>query len=166
MEEKGCDGARFSRIERWSRCAELPRAKSDKASIFASARVASARCSGAPREEGRATMHADPYSGRCYFRSILSIEEGRRTTRRARLCNDGFFLTPASKTCDPNADVSKESRKHVCRSIDGFGGGDRWRCEKSYFSWFSGKVWGGKMTSWTTQSFLVFNAAMVFWGNI
>lgn len=30
------------------------------------------------------TMHADPYSGRCYFRSILSIEEGRRTTWRVR----------------------------------------------------------------------------------
>ena len=57
---------------------------SDKASIFASVKAACARCSGALREEGRATMHADPYSGRCYFRSILSIEEGRRTTWRAR----------------------------------------------------------------------------------
>jgi len=81
-------------------------------SIFVSVKAAAAaaaalplrlRCGGAarsraPREESRATMHADPYSGRCYFRSILSIEEGRRTARaieraseRARLRNRALF---------------------------------------------------------------------------
>lgn len=73
----------------------LERSWSDKVSIFVSVKAASAatrrgdaarrggaaRC-GALREESRATMHADPYSGRCYFRSILSIEEGRRTAAR------------------------------------------------------------------------------------
>lgn len=88
-------------FKRSSRCAEPPRSQSDKASIFASVKAGCARCIGALREEGRATMHADPYSGRCYFRSILSIEEGRRTTWRALLCNQrGLFLTPASKTRD------------------------------------------------------------------
>lgn len=57
-------------------------------------------------------MHADPYSGRCYFRSILSIEEGRRTARavrsgaarrntaasRARLRNRALFLAAAAET--------------------------------------------------------------------
>jgi len=86
-------------------------------SIFVSVKAATAaaaaaalplrlRCGGAarsraPREESRATMHADPYSGRCYFRSILSIEEGRRTARaieraneqRARLRNRALFST-------------------------------------------------------------------------
>lgn len=40
-------------------------------------------------------MHADPYSGRCYFRSILSIEEGRRTARAAKLRNRALFLAAA-----------------------------------------------------------------------
>lgn len=65
------------------------------------ARRGAARC-GALREESRATMHADPYSGRCYFRSILSIEEGRRTARaaasRARLRNRALFLAAATET--------------------------------------------------------------------
>lgn len=56
-------------------------------------------------------MHADPYSGRCYFRSILSIEEGRtaRAVRsgaarrntaasRARLRNRALFLAAAAET--------------------------------------------------------------------
>lgn len=53
---------------------------------------------GALREESRATMHADPYSGRCYFRSILSIEEGRRTAARgeAWLRNRALFLAAAA----------------------------------------------------------------------
>lgn len=53
-----------------------------KAASAASRRGDAARRGGALREESRATMHADPYSGRCYFRSILSIEEGRRTAAR------------------------------------------------------------------------------------
>lgn len=58
-------------------------------------------------------MHADPYSGRCYFRSILSIEEGRRTTWRARrLCNAGLFLTPASETRDPPS-TSRKNRANT-----------------------------------------------------
>lgn len=40
-------------------------------------------------------MHADPYSGRCYFRSILSIEEGRRTARAVKLRNRALFLAAA-----------------------------------------------------------------------
>jgi len=73
----------------------LEKSWSDKVSIFVSVKAASAvsrrgnatRRGGAARhsalrEESRATMHADPYSGRCYFRSILSIEEGRRTAAR------------------------------------------------------------------------------------
>lgn len=73
----------------------LERSWSDKVSIFVSVKAASAASRpgdaarwrgavrrGALREESRATMHADPYSGRCYFRSILSIEEGRRTAAR------------------------------------------------------------------------------------
>lgn len=78
-------------------------------SIFVSVKAGSADTlrRGALREESRATMHADPYSGRCYFRSILSIEEGRRTARaarrgtaanRARLRNRALFLAAATET--------------------------------------------------------------------
>lgn len=82
---------------------EIERESLDKASIFASVKAGCARCSGALREEGRGTMHADPYSGRCYFRSILSIEEGRRTTWRAsRLCNEPLvFNARLAETRDP-----------------------------------------------------------------
>lgn len=69
-------------------------------SIFVSVKAASAVSRrgdaaaarrGALHEESRATMHADPYSGRCYFRSILSIEEGRRTAARGER---GYVTAP------------------------------------------------------------------------
>lgn len=100
----------FGEASRVSRgCVERERGRDrereslDKASIFASVKAGCARCSGALREEGRGTMHADPYSGRCYFRSILSIEEGRRTTWRAsRLCNEPLvFNARLAETRDP-----------------------------------------------------------------
>lgn len=106
--EKSRDKVDFGEASRVSRgCVERERGREslDKASIFAKRKSrVRARCSGALREEGRGTMHADPYSGRCYFRSILSIEEGRRTTWRAShgLCNEPLvFNARLAETRDP-----------------------------------------------------------------
>lgn len=44
------------------------------------------------REEGRATMHVDPYSGRCYFRFIFFIEEGRIVSVVIAPYTDTYYL--------------------------------------------------------------------------